>query len=276
MSKQTFIIAVLALVALIIFLFVDAPPPLELSTQKGKTIPVETLFKVVADENATARSLYTQEIVGPGIKAGLKFDEKWRSPEVEAGPLPALFLRETALGLEKHSTRLGLFLGSDYPIALSNKFAGKQEEAFKKIRESKQAEFFYADDTKLYTAMFPDIAAAPACVSCHNQHAQSPKKDWQLNDIMGATTWSYSQKEVTYDELINIVSALRLSFRETYEVYLTKTKTYSNPPEIGAKWPRDGYFLPDAETFFQELTKRSSIKTVDTLIKANGSSKDVK
>jgi adenylate cyclase len=269
MNKQSFIITVLVLIALSIYLFVEAPPPLDASAQKGRMVPVETLFRVVAEEQAAARALYTQEIVGPGTKAGLKFDENWRSPQVQAGPLPALFLRETALNLEKYNVRLGLFLGSDFPIAAANKFTGKQNEAFQKIRENRQAQFFYAEDTKLYTAMFPDLAAAPACVSCHNEHAQSPKKDWLLNDVMGATTWSYNQKEVSLDEVIKIVATLRLALRESYEAFLTKTKSYSSPPEIGTKWPRDGYFLPDANTFLQEAAKRSSFKSMDLIIKAN-------
>jgi adenylate cyclase len=247
MKKEVFIITVLALAAVCIYLFVEAPPPLAQQAQNGKMVPVETMFKVLAAENAAARALYTQEIVGPGIKAGLKFAENWRQPEVQAGPLPALMLRETAINLEKHAARVGLFLGSDFPIAQSNKFTGKQAEAFQKIRESKQA----------------------ACVSCHNQHAQSPKKDWQLNDVMGATTWSYQQKEVSLAETLRLVGLLRQSFREAYESFLAKAKTYSSPPEIGTKWPRDGYYLPDADTLVQELTKRSSAATVDQLIKAN-------
>jgi adenylate cyclase len=269
MSKQAFVITVLILVALIVYLFVEAPPPLEMSAQGGKSIPVETMFRIVAEENATMRTLYTKEIVGEGLKAGLKFDEKWRNQEVEAGPLPALLLRETALSLEKQSIRLGLFLGSDFPIAASNKFSGKQDEVFKKIRENRKEQYFYAEDTKLYTAMFPDPASAPACVTCHNEHAQSPKKDWQLNDLMGATTWTYHKKEVTLDEMVKIIASLRQSFREAYEAYLTKARTYSRSPEIGKKWPREGYCLPDADTFIEEVSRRSSFKTVETLIDAN-------
>jgi len=269
MKNQKFIIAVLILVAVIVYLFVEAPPPLESNTLSGRAIPVETLFKVLAQEQATARALYSKEIVGEGIKAGLKFDENWRKPDVPAGPLPALMLRETALGLEKHSTHVGLFLGSDFPIAASNQFAGKQDEIFKKIRENKKEQIFYAEDTKLYTAMYPDYAAAQPCVTCHNQHPKSPKKDWQLNDMMGATTWTFQKKEVSLEELLSILGAFRQSFREAYEAFLTKTKTYPNPPEIGKKWPREGYYLPDADTFIQEVTKQSSFKTVDLLIIAN-------
>ena len=54
----------------------------------------------------------------------------WKDEDVQAGPLPALFLRETAARLEASPVPLGLFLGSDYPISPSNRFQGAQAEAF--------------------------------------------------------------------------------------------------------------------------------------------------
>jgi len=95
----------------------DLGPPLE---SPGLTpdvqecsVPIERVFRILAAENATMRALWTAEIVGAGTKAVLKFDEKWREPAVAAGPLPALFLRESATALQKTRVPLGLFLGSD-------------------------------------------------------------------------------------------------------------------------------------------------------------------
>ncbi|MGH8865829.1 MAG: c-type heme family protein, partial [Burkholderiales bacterium] len=31
----------------------------------------------------------------------------------------------------------------------------------------------------------PDKAVAEACVTCHNNHKDSPRSDFKLNDIMG-------------------------------------------------------------------------------------------
>ena len=31
----------------------------------------------------------------------------------------------------------------------------------------------------------PDVAVAPVCVSCHNEHPDSPKTDFELGDVMG-------------------------------------------------------------------------------------------
>jgi len=268
MKKLPFsVILVAALATLSIYLFVSAPPPLpEAGAKAGKTIPINDVLSMVARENDLARALYTNDIVGAGKKVGIAFDEKWREPDVQAGPLPALFLRESAMSLEKSPVRLSLFLGSDFPIASSNLFKGKQHEVFQKIRQTEKPEFFYAEDTQLYTAMFPDYASVQSCVDCHNQHSDSPKKDWKLNDMMGATTWAYPSKEVTYEEAVQILAAVRQGFGDAYGKFLAKTRTFSKPPEIGDRWPKEGYYLPSSEVFLAEFARRSSGGTVQRLL----------
>ncbi|HYE36300.1 MAG TPA: hypothetical protein VEB01_12910 [Methylocaldum sp.] len=83
---------------------------------------------------------------------------------------------------------------------------------------------------------------------------------------MGATTWSYPDPAVSTEELLRIVAALRQGFREAYSAYLTKTETFSRHPEIGAKWPQDGYFLPSVEVFMAELDHRSSPQTLSAVL----------
>jgi hypothetical protein len=249
-----------------IYLFATRPEPLADRQMSGRTVPMEKVFRVLAAENAILRELWTKEIVAAGTKAGLKFDEKWRESNVEAGPLPALFLRETATALQKARVPLGLFLGSDYPIAQSNLLTGAQAEHFKRLRATGDPQFFLAADIGRYTAMFADVAVAPGCVSCHNEHPNSPKTDWKLNEIMGATTWSYPKDSVTIEEALRMVAALRLSFAAAYDAYLAKVLTFEHPPQIGERWPRDGYFLPSRQVFLREFEKRSSAETLDRLL----------
>lgn len=33
--------------------------------------------------------------------------------------------------------------------------------------------------------MTSDIAVAPACISCHNGHTDSPRSDFKMGDVMG-------------------------------------------------------------------------------------------
>jgi hypothetical protein len=104
-------------------------------------------------------------------------------------------------------------------------------------------------------------------VSCHNEHPNSPKTDWKLNEIMGATTWSYPKGKVSTEEALQILAALRTSFAAAYDGYLAKVATFEKPPEVGQKWPRDGYRVPTREVFLREFERRASAQTVDQLIK---------
>ena len=249
-----------------VYLFATRPEPLADRQVLGRTVAIEKVFHVVAVENAAVRGLWTADIVGAGAKAGLKFSEKWRQPEVDAGPLPALFLREAATALQKTRVPLGLFLGSDYPIAQSNLLTGTQAEHFKQIRATGNPEFYNAADIGRHTAMFADVAVAPGCVSCHNDHPNSPKTDWKLMDVMGATTWSYPKDRVTIEEALQIVAAVRTSFAAAYDAYLAKVATFERPPQIGESWPRDGYVLPSRQAFMREFEARTSAKTLDRLL----------
>lgn len=50
-------------------------------------------------------------------------------------------------------------------------------------------ERYYTEETlggvRYFTAVYPDVAVAPACVSCHNDHPDSPRRDFELGDVMG-------------------------------------------------------------------------------------------
>lgn len=50
-------------------------------------------------------------------------------------------------------------------------------------------ENFYVEETlgkkRFFTAVYPDLAVSRACVECHNNHKDSPKKDFKPDDIMG-------------------------------------------------------------------------------------------
>ena len=48
---------------------------------------------------------------------------------------------------------------------------------------------YYSEESlggRLYfTAVYPDAAVLPLCAECHNQHPNSPKKDFKTGDVMG-------------------------------------------------------------------------------------------
>lgn len=264
--RSAIVLAALTVVA--IYLFATAPADLDEDGVGARDVPVETLFRLLNAENASIRKIYTGEIVTPGQKAGLKFDEDWKKKDVHAGPLPALLLRETANRLQQRVPELSLFLGSSYPIEISNKFKGAQQTYFEQIEKDREPRFFLDASTGRQTAMFADIASAPACVTCHNGHPKSPRKDWKQNDVMGATTWSFPRDKLSTDEVIAILAAYRTSALDAYDAYLKKTASFDDRerPRVGDQWPKDGLFVPDAKTFRDRVESQNSIASLNLLL----------
>lgn len=264
---RSFVVFVTTTIVLGVYLFVTAPMPLDARPAETPTVPIRTVFAMLELENDAARALWTEEIVTRGTARGLAFGETWRDPGVEAGPLPALFLRETARNLERTPLRLGLFLGSQFPINTANQLAGAQTSRFDALVANAGApQFFHDPATGLQTAMFADRAVADACVRCHNEHPDSPKRDWQPHSIMGATTWMYPEPAVTAERAVEMIGALRASIRAAYASYLAKVATFRAPPEIGERWPKDGPYLPSEDVFMRELARRTSAATLQGLL----------
>lgn len=252
----------LSLTVLAIYLFVSAPPPLG-SAQSGRaTVPVEVALRMVARENDAIRALYTQRIVSAGKQVGLSFDEHWQKPGVEAGPLPALLLRMMAEALQRDGGELGLFLGSAHPIAAANRFSPEQLATFRDVADRRAPRVIWAADIGRFVAMFPDVATVQGCVDCHNAHADSPKRDWQVGDVMGATTWLYPERALTPEGALRLVARLRRAARTSYARYLDKARTFASPPEIGRRWPSEGRALPDLDTFMEAVEQRAAPETL--------------
>lgn len=64
-----------------------------------------------------------------------------------------------------------------------------QSSGLQLVVDKKGAENYYGEEVlggkKFFTAVYADVAVSKACVSCHNEHSDSPKTDFALNDVMG-------------------------------------------------------------------------------------------
>lgn len=263
------VVVLAGFVCLGVYLFVSAPPPLPDGSQQaesGCARPVAQLFDSVNAINQAARDVYTKDIVGPGLKAGLKFDENWQEPGVEAGPLPALFLRLTAAKLEAMPLRLGLYLGSDAPINQSNLFDEVQLAQFTALKESREP-IFFAQEGFGQIAMYPDIAAVAPCVSCHNDHSDSPKVDWKLNDVMGATTWLYPEDSVGAAQYLEAIEATYHAVELAYGDYLNKVQNFGQPLTPGVNWPGAQLRqVPDKAHFMARVRQEAGPKLATGLL----------
>ena len=142
----------------------------------------EAAAKYILATAKAFRTVYSQQILGQASKAGIKSDENWKKDD-HAVMLPAQFLK--AAGAELKDFELSL-IGLT-PIYKENLPKSKAEEdALNKLVANPNAETLTFEDGNQFKGIAPDLAIADSCVSCHNSHPSSPKKDFKKGDLMGA------------------------------------------------------------------------------------------
>lgn len=147
---------------------------------------------------STDRTVYTQTVVNRlvGEEKVITASEQWR--EEKALPLPAQMFRLGAEMARTKSTDFTYKLLSEWPINKANAPRTKiEKEGMTFIRENPGKAFYSEENrggTRYFTAVYADVASAQACVGCHNNHRESPKRDFKLNDLMGGTVITIALK----------------------------------------------------------------------------------
>ena len=63
-----------------------------------------------------------------------------------------------------------------------------EKEGLKFINENPGQNYYKEEELggkKYFTAIYADVAVAPVCASCHNEHKDSPRTDFKVGDILG-------------------------------------------------------------------------------------------
>jgi Protein of unknown function (DUF3365) len=135
------------------------------------------------------RAFYTEDIVERlEEQGGIKADEEWRTHK-KTLPLPVQVVTETSGRISTRVTGVRYRLISLWPINPKNsprdQLDRKSLEAVRERPETPITSTTKIGDQTYFHAVYADIATSHACVDCHNAHPHSPRKDFQLGDIMG-------------------------------------------------------------------------------------------
>lgn len=135
------------------------------------------------------RTVYTKMIVNRlaveegVIKASEHFEDE------KALVLPAQMFRFGAELVADETDEFSYSLLSLWPINKQNAPATDIEKEALEYIAANPGENFYGEEdlggTTYYTAVYPDVAVATACYSCHNAHKDSPRTDFEADDVMG-------------------------------------------------------------------------------------------
>ena len=103
--------------------------------------------------------------------------------------LPAHLLRPASESVQQQGAEFHYVVRSLWPISSKNAPETATEKTGLQYVLDHPDSNYYTEESlggrRYFTAVYPDRAIVPACVECHNQHPDSPRRDFQPGDVMG-------------------------------------------------------------------------------------------
>ena len=136
------------------------------------------------------REAYAEDVVHrlQDVEKVIKAGEQWKEDKLL--PLPAQMFRMGAARVQKRNIGLSYALLSLWPINKQNAPRTELEKTGLQALVDRPGQNVSGEellgDKRFFVSVYPDKAVSAACVSCHNGHADSPRTDFKLGDVMGA------------------------------------------------------------------------------------------
>lgn len=159
------------------------------ASESQASISPETVADYLHAVIEADRTFYTIHVVERMQKRGtVVASENWRTANTL--PLPAQFLREsnelaTLTGTKVRYRLIGLWLINPQNAPATD-FERQGLEDVQKNPEQRYSSMVTIGEERYFQAIYADRAVSQACIGCHNAHPRSPKRDFKLNDVMGA------------------------------------------------------------------------------------------
>lgn len=140
------------------------------------------------------RTIYTRKIVNRLVKKEKVIKASEHFDDDKALVLPAQMFRFGSELVAKRAEKLpdvnfSYSLQSLWPVNRQNAPKTEAEKTgLQYIADNKGKNYYTVEELggqKYFTAVYPDVGVAPVCVSCHNDHKDSPRRDFKLGDVMG-------------------------------------------------------------------------------------------
>jgi hypothetical protein len=155
----------------------------------AKTVPIQDAADMLHAVMEADRTVYTQRVVNRLMLQDKVITADEHFMDKKALPLPAQMFRFGAEKAAEKTQKFSYSLLSLWPVNKQNAPRTTVEKDGLKFVSENKGKNYYGEETlggkKYFTAVYADVAIAPACVSCHNGHAESPRTDFKLNDVMG-------------------------------------------------------------------------------------------
>jgi methyl-accepting chemotaxis protein len=144
----------------------------------------------VANQVVTVRNYYTAEIASRAMKAGMALDYNFAERD-NTLPLTATIVKALGEQLTKDHPGMVVRLYSRCPFpfrAATEKYDDFEKRALASLEKDPATPVHELSSVNGRMSMRYAVAdiMKQACVDCHNNHPESPKKDWKVGDVRGA------------------------------------------------------------------------------------------
>lgn len=138
---------------------------------------------IAADREVYARQVVQRVAEGQNASAS----EAWKTNGFP--PLHAQMLRLASESVQQKGAEFHYVLRSLWPINSKDAPETATEKTGLQYLLDHPDSNYYSEESlggrRYFTAVYPDRAIVPACFDCHNQHPNSPRRDFKPGDIMG-------------------------------------------------------------------------------------------
>lgn len=167
-------------------LFTTAAAPVAVTAAGIEPKDVADMLHAVMESD---RTIYTKMIVQRLVKKEKVLKASEHFEDEKAAPLPAQMFRFGAEAVADKTDKFSYSLLSLWPINKQNAPKTEIEKKGLQFIVDNPGENYYGKEklggTTYFTAVYPDVAVAEACTSCHNGHKDTPKKDFEIGQTMG-------------------------------------------------------------------------------------------
>ncbi|MDH5570550.1 MAG: DUF3365 domain-containing protein, partial [Gammaproteobacteria bacterium] len=178
-------------IAFIFVIFSSVSIGLVLHTQKLQQYAIQAsalhLAKIFGDMITEFRTLYTSEVITAAERHGLNASHDF----IRKGTIPLPVTLSMMLGkrIGEDGTGAAFKLYSPYPFPWQSNRSNDifSKTAWKQLLLAPSKPYYLftkKGNTPVLRYAIADIMHA-GCIDCHNQHPDSPKKDWKTGDIRG-------------------------------------------------------------------------------------------
>ena len=165
-----------------------------ISAATDATVSVKAMADALHLVMDSDRSVYTKKIVNRLVKKDKVIKASEHFEDDKALVLPAQMFRFGSELAMKRAEKMddvnfSYTLQSLWPINKQNApKTDAEKEGLKYVAENKGKNYYTTEKLggqTYFTAVYADTGVAPVCVSCHNKHPDTPKKDFKIGDVMG-------------------------------------------------------------------------------------------